>query len=248
MDNRNEPSDHSAFLTQNLSNNASAMYQLINASQNYLTGLSRYAGDFMIPYLISTSYFKNTENEKLTNTSSLESLLAYLKLLDFNLDVFNRGFFAGLKSINGYGQFEMGSFIAAIYNPFLHMQGEDLSTFAERQAHLMDLVANAYPQAIQAIDPEYGFHFERGEHKLAAETDRFYLYQISPTDQKVTIKKNGKPVIILPPYVLGANILGFLPGENRSYAHCFANRGIPTYIRILKDIETTEALQVMKPL
>jgi len=245
MDNRNEPSDHSAFLTQNLSNNASAMYQLINASQNYLTGLSRYAGDFMIPYLISTSYFKNTENEKLTNTSSLESLLAYLKLLDFNLDVFNRGFFAGLKSINGYGQFEMGSFIAAIYNTFLHMQGEDLSAFAERQAHLMDLVANAYPQAIQAIDPEYGFHFERGEHKLAAETDRFYLYQISPTDQKVTIKKNGKPVIILPPYVLGANILGFLPGENRSYAHCFANRGIPTYIRILKDIETTEALQVM---
>jgi hypothetical protein len=125
------------------------------------------------------------------------------------------------------------------------MNGENLSAFVERQAYLMDLVSNAYPKAIQAIEPQYGFHFERGTHELAAETDRFYLYRISPTDKKVGVKKNGKPVLILPPYVLGANILGFLPAENRSYAHCFANRGIPTYIRILKDIAKTEALQVM---
>jgi len=56
---------------------------------------------------------------------------------------------------------------------------------------------------------------------------------------------DAKPVCIVPPYVLGANILGFLPGENKSYAHCFANQGIPTYIRILKDIRTSEALQTM---
>jgi hypothetical protein len=245
MDKRTESFDPSAFLSQTQGRNMSAIYQLLNASQNYMAGLSRYAVDFMIPYLLSTSYFKNAENEKLLNISPLESFLSYLKLLDFNLDVFNRGFFAGIKSINGYSQFEMGSFIAAIYNTFLNMEGEDLSAFAERQAHLMDIVANAYPQAIQAIEPEYGFHFEQGKHELAAETDRFYLYRISPTDKKVKIKENGKPVVILPPYVLGANILGFLPGENRSYAHCFANRGIPTYIRILKDIETTEALQIM---
>jgi len=71
------------------------------------------------------------------------------------------------------------------------------------------------------------------------------LYQIAPTVKGLEIKKDGKPVLILPPYVLGANILGFLPDENRSYAHCFANQGIPTYIRILKDIQTTEPLQVM---
>jgi hypothetical protein len=245
MDKRTESFDPSAFLSQTQGRNMSAIYQLLNASQNYMAGLSRYAVDFMIPYLLSTSYFKNAENEKLLNISPLESFLSYLKLLDFNLDVFNRGFFAGIKSINGYSQFEMGSFIAANYNTFLNMEGEDLSAFAERQAHLMDIVANAYPRAIQAIEPEYGFHFEQGKHELAAETDRFYLYRISPTDKKVKIKENGKPVVILPPYVLGANILGFLPGESRSYAHCFANRGIPTYIRILKDIETTEALQIM---
>jgi len=245
MNERIEPSDYSSFLALTLDKNVSAIYQHISATQNYLAGLSRYAADFMIPYLISTGYFKKAENEKLSNTSLLDSLSAYLRLLDFNLNIFNRGFFAGLKSINGYAQFEMSSFIAAVYNTFLNMEGEDLSAFVERQARLMDLVVNTYPQAIQAIEPEFGFHFERGEHKLAAETDRFYLYQIAPTDKKVTVKKNGKPIIILPPYVLGANILGFLPAENRSYAHCFANRGIPTYIRILKDIETTEALQVM---
>ena len=245
MNERSEAFDYSSILARSIDKNVSAVYQLVNATQNYLAGLSRYAGDFMIPYLISTSYFKEVENEKLSQTSPLDSLAAYLKLLDFNLNIFNQGFFGGLNAINGYAQIEMGSFIAALYNTFFNMEGEDLYTFVERQARLMDLVVNVYPQAIQAIEPEYGFHFERGEHKLVAETDRFYLYRISPTDKTVKIKKSGKPILIIPPYVLGANILGFLPGENRSYAHCYANRGIPTYIRILKDIETAEALQVM---
>lgn len=245
MNERNGPFDYSSLLAQTLGKNTSAIYQLFNATQNYLAGLSRYAGDFMIPYLISTSYFKTAETEKLSNTSSLDSLASYLKLLDFNLNIFNRGVSAGMGSINGYAQFEMGSFIAAVYNTFLNLEGEDLYAFVERQARLMDLVVNVYPRAIQEIEPEFGFHFERGDHQLAAETDRFYLYRIAPTDKRVKIKRSGKPVIIIPPYVLGANILGFLPGENRSYAHCFANRGIPTYIRVLKDIETTEALQVM---
>ena len=114
MNERQEPSDYSSFLARTLGKNVSAIYQLINATQNYIAGLSRYAGDFMIPYLISTSYFKKAENEKLSNTSPLDSLAAYLRLLDFNLNIFNRGFFAGLGSINGYAQFEMGSFIAAV--------------------------------------------------------------------------------------------------------------------------------------
>lgn len=223
----------------------SALNHLISASQNYLTGLSRYAADFMVPYIISTGYFRQAEQERLTTASPIESLNAYLKLLDFNLDLYSRGVSAGFKSMNGYGQFELGSLIAALYNTVLNRGEEDLYEFAERQAKLMDLVTNVYPKAIEDIEPEYGFHFEKGIHELTAETDRFYLYRISPTDKKVETKKDGKPIIIIPPYVLGANILGFLPGENKSYAHCFANQGIPTYIRILKDVETTEPLQIM---
>ena len=245
MDNQKQSADFSSLFDATFNPTSSPIYQLINASQAYIAGLSKYSSDFMIPYLISMGYFKEVEDKKLADISPLDSLLAYMELLDFNMDIFNRGMFASLKSINGYNQFEMGSFIAALYNTFLNLEGEDLAAFAQRQARLMDQVASAYPKAIEAIEPEYGFHFERGNHKLMAETDRFFLYRISPTDKKVEIQKDGKPVIILPPYVLGANILGFLPGENRSYAHCFANQGIPTYIRILKDIETTVPLQVM---
>ena len=211
MGKHNGTAEPLSFLNQTMGPNTAAIYQLISASQNYLAGLSRYAGDFMVPYLLSTGYFKNVEDKRLASTPPLESFMSYMKLLDFNLDIFNRGLFSGMNAINGYGQMEMGSLIAALYNSFSSGGGEDLSTFAKRQADLMDLVVNTSPEAIQSIEPEYGFHFESGEHQLAAETDRFYLYRISPVDKKTGIKKDGKPVLILPPYVLGANILGFLP-------------------------------------
>jgi len=230
--------------SQNLKN-LPAFNQLLNASQNYLVGLSRYAADFMVPYLISIGYFQNIEKERLAGTSPLDSFFSYLKLLDFNMDIFRRGVFGAMQSFNGFGKTALNDLLAALYSSVRQMDGEAFSAFAARQARLMDLLANTYPQAIQAIEPEYGFHFERGDHKLVAETDRFYLYQIAPVNKKTRIRKNGKPLLILPPYVLGANILGFLPQEGRSYAHCYANRGIPTYIRTLKDIETTAALQVM---
>jgi len=132
-----------------------------------------------------------------------------------------------------------------VFNTLFCSEGEDLEGFLARQAKMMDVMANQYPQAIQDIEPEFGFHFERGDNKKIAETDRFILYQILPTDKMVKVNNNGKPVIILPPYVLGANILAFLPNEKRSYAHSFANQGIPTYIRIFKDISTNEAVQTM---
>ena len=97
-----------------------------------------------------------------------------------------------------------------------------------------------YPKAIKAIEPEYGFHFERRPENLVAETDRFILRQVFPSDETVEIDEQHKPLLIIPPFVLGANILSFLPAENKSYAHAFANRTIPTYIRIMKDIATTQ--------
>jgi len=230
--------------SQNLKN-LPAFNQLLNASQNYLAGLSRYATDFMVPYLISIGYFQNIEKERLAGASPLDSFFSYLKLLDFNVDIFRRGVFGAMQSFNGFGKTALNDLLAALYSSVRQLDGEALSAYVARQARLMDLLANTYPKAIEAIEPEYGFHFERNEHELVAETERFYLYQIAPIDKKIRIRKTGKPLVILPPYVLGANILSFLPHEHRSYAHCYANRGIPTYIRILKDIETTAALQVM---
>jgi hypothetical protein len=150
-----------------------------------------------------------------------------------------------MKAMADAGKMEMENAIAAMFNTLMCSNGEDIEAFMARQAKLMDVLAREYPRAILDIEPEYGFHFERNAKAKIAETDRYILYQVFPVDTKTEINREGKPVIILPPYVLGANILSFLPNENKSYAHAYANQGIPTYIRILKDIHATEALQVM---
>ena len=59
------------------------------------------------------------------------------------------------------------------------------------------------------------------------------------------MKKTGKPILIIPPYVLGANILSFLPQDNKSYVHAFANQGIPTYIRFVKSMAENPAVQTV---
>jgi hypothetical protein len=145
----------------------------------------------------------------------------------------------------GYAHLEMDSFADAVKESWVEQKYGKLEQFARRQAKLLEALTRVYPNAIKSIAPEYGFHFDHGEHKKIDETDRFVLYRITPFQSKVTVRAETKPILIIPPYVLGANILGFLPGEDRSYAHCYANQGFPTYIRILKDIDSTPALQVM---
>ena len=222
----------------------SALGKLGAATQTFLSGLARYTTDFFVPYLISTHYFQQVESGNLFKTSPLDSLESYLNLLDYNTELMGRGVSSALDALNACAWPEMDAFLQAMYQGLFALNPHELNAFATRQADLMERVVHIYPQVIRDIEPEYGFHFERGVHERVAETDRFCLYRITPSDTSAD-GRNMKPVCILPPYVLGANILGFLPGENRSYAHCFANQGIPTYIRILKDINTTEALQTM---
>jgi hypothetical protein len=217
---------------------------------NFWAGASKYFNDFNIPVLLAISYLNRVESVRWFNTSPFESWKAYIDLWQFNWELSMRGLTGSMQAMSRYGSMEIRNGIQALVNSLNGMNGnpgdgEDVFGYIGRHAETMDLVAHGYPQAIRDIEPEYGFHFERGDHIKAAETDRFILYRIAPTEPKIKPKKNGKPVLILPPYVLGANILGFLPGENRSYAHCFANQGIPTYIRIMKDIATTPAVQVL---
>jgi hypothetical protein len=223
----------------------SGLFYLTTAPQNGISALSRYANEFTLPYLLATNYFRDAEAARLGRQDARETMQAYADLGRFNLDLCCRALTGALTAFGDYLRLESSKTLDA-FGPLL--QSGDWSAveqLARRKTELLQLLAFRYPEAIQAIAPEYGFHFEREENPRVAETERFSLYQILPNDPAVSMRSAGKPVLILPPYVLGANILGFLPGENRSYAHCFANQGIPTYIRILKDIQTTPALQVM---
>lgn len=223
----------------------SALQNLSLAAQTYFSGISAYATDFFVPYLISTSYFRKVESEKLLKSLPMETFNSYMRLLDFNLDLVNKSFASALDTIGNFSQNEIEQFLPALIKSISKEDSSALDEYARNNLDLVNNVVYGYPQAIEDIESEFGFHFERGDHKLIDETDRFYLYQVAPSKKGLTIRPDAKPVLIIPPYVLGANILCFLPGEQRSYVHCFANKGFPTYIRILKKIEDTEALQVM---
>lgn len=217
----------------------------LTAVQNYYAGYSKYLNDFFIPFFVSTHYFRDVEQCRLINSNPLESMESYLELMSFNMELSTRYYTAGMRVVNEYTAREIPRAMGALFNTVFGVEGENIESFTERQAKITEMAVSGYPKAIQDISEEYGFHFEKGTNIRFAETERFVLYQILPTDKSVTVREDGKPVMIIPPYVLGANILGFLPGERRSYTHCFANMGIPTYIRIMKDISTTPAVQVM---
>ncbi|WP_157212251.1 metal transporter [Desulfomonile tiedjei] len=101
------------------------------------------------------------------------------------------------------------------------------------------------PAAVKDIRREYGFHLESDAYVKVAETERMELYQVLPNARGVKVDPSMKPVMIAHPYVLGPNILAFLPGEGKSYVHSFANQGIPTYVRIIKNIDENPAVQTM---
>jgi poly(3-hydroxyalkanoate) synthetase len=213
--------------------------------QTYWVGLNRYIMDFMAPAFSALESFSGAESDKLQEYAPEETIKDYMGLLEFNLRLAEKGLTHGMKAINDFlaHQLEQGS--KAWHNTLYQQKGEDIAAFMAKQARLMELVVHEYPQAIRNIEPEYGFHFDDGNYIKTAETDRFCLYQVLPWNKSVKVHKKGKPVVIIPPYVLGANILSFLPGEGKSFVHCFANTGMPTYIRIVKDIYANTAVQEM---
>ncbi len=224
--------------------NAVAAADLMSALQTGAATLTKYANTFFIPFLISTNYFNREELKRIWTRPPAENLLAYLKLAQMNLDLTARAMTGGFHATGQFIENELQDILPklAAGDPVVCRQ------FADRMEKLVNGVAYAYPTAIDNIGSEFGFHFERQpEGVMVDETGRFELYQVLPTDPKVSVRKDGKPLLIVPPFVLGANILAFLPGEGRSYAHAFANQGIPTYIRVLKNIRESEAVQVMTP-
>ena len=217
----------------------------VRMMQTYWVGLSRYFMDFMAPAFSALEAFPAVEQEKLEEYSPEETIRDHMELWAFNLRLAEKGLTHGLKAIQDFHAHLLEQALHAWHNTLNQQKGEDIAAFMARQARLMDLVVHEYPQAIRAIEPEYGFHFDDGNYIKTAETDRFYLYQVLPWDKSVKVREKGKPIVIIPPYVLGANILSFLPAEGKSFVHCFANQGIPTYIRIVKDIYANPAVQVM---
>jgi hypothetical protein len=221
-----------------------ATQEKLKANGIYFNGVFKYLNEFMTPFWIALNSFTVTERDKLVRHTPQESIRDYLELLQFNIQVAQKGFNSSMKAMSDFHMNELSRAFNAWLNTMFDRGGEDIESFVERQAKLLEKVVYEYPKAIDDIEPEYGFHFDQDGYKNIAETDRFTLYQVLP-QKGIKVKGRSKPILIIPPYVLGVNILGFLPGEGKSYVHAYANQGIPTYVRVLKDIETTAAVQTM---
>jgi hypothetical protein len=223
---------------------AGASREKIKASEIYFNGVFKYINEFMTPFWIALNSFGATEREKIVRHTPQDTLRDYLELLLFNIQVAQKGFESSAKIMTDFHLNELSRAFSAWLNTVFEREGEDMQAFVERQAKLLEKVVYEYPKAIDDIEPEYGFHFDNEGYLKIAETDRFTVYQVMP-QKGIKVKALSKPILIIPPYVLGVNILGFLPGEGKSYVHAYANQGIPTYVRVLKDIETTPAVQTM---
>ncbi len=226
---------------------AEASINMAGGAQTYWAGIFNYVNEFVAPAWAALSAFAAVEKEKLARApfDAYETLKSYAELAQFNLELGTRQLTGSLLAVNEYQLGHLNEILAASLATLFGTKGEDIASVTERHRKFLDFVVNTYPAAIRDIGSEYGFHLESGGYVKAAETDRFCLYRVLPTDPGVKVREDGKPVIVIPPVVLGPNILAFLPGESKSYVHAFANQGIPTYARLLKDVVATPAVQVM---
>jgi poly(3-hydroxyalkanoate) synthetase len=174
------------------------------------------------------------------------SMLETFEIMEHNVGMMRKGMAGTQDKMADYAFDQMEEATRAFLNTVLNSEGEKLGGYMKREAEIMEAVSNFHEQ-IEAIGDEFGFHFNTSAYKLVHETDAFELYQVLPLKEGVKVNEHLKPVILVPPYMLGVHILAFLPYENKSYAHSFANEGIPTYVRVVKDIMTNEKVQTMTP-
>ncbi len=211
------------------------------AAQDYWNGMFRYVMAFMAPSVNALNAFTTTEEEKLSANSPAENLEDYSELFKLNVRLAGAAMTGSLRAMNSFFYSTLSKSFLAWMNSF---EDEDcLYNFASRLQEVLKVTLHEYPKAIEEIKAEFGFHLDNGGYLKVAETERFDVYQVLPNLKGVTPR--SKPILIVPPYALGPNILAFLPAEQKSYVHCYANQGIPTYVRLVKDIDTTAAVRTM---
>lgn len=215
------------------------------AAHIYANGVLKYFQDFIEAFWISVGNFQSVERERIFEKTPAENFADYLGLLFMNTQVTQKAMKASICTMAEYHFPIFYETFNAWMNTVFGRKGEEIDTVVSGQEHLFGRVVYDYPKAIRSIRDEFGFHFDKGGYIKTGETDRFELWQVLPTHKNVSVRENRKPVIVIPPFVLGTNVLAFLPTQDKSYVHAFANKGIPTYIRVPKNIWTTPAFQVM---
>jgi hypothetical protein len=159
--------------------------QQATALREYWKGLSGYMNEIFVPYFIAMDYMSDVESKRIFEENPVENIRSLIELMKFNMDITTRSASGSLKALNEYAENEMTEAFSAFLNTLFYKPGEDLIAYFRRQARVLNAVTHDYPEAINNIGPEFGFHFEKGIDKLIAETDRYLVYQISPDRKSV---------------------------------------------------------------
>ncbi len=210
----------------------------------YMTALTRSVNreqtEFLDSYLIAAQIALAAAKE---NPMTLRDTLG---VMQHKSALMEKGLRATREKMTDFAFDQLKEVNEAFFNTVLDTEGEKLSGYLKREAEIMEAVAN-FPEQIEKVKDDFGFHFNTSGYRLIHDTGSFLMYQVLPTKEGVEVKENCKPVLLIPPYMLGEHILAFLPYENKSYAHSFANAGIPTYVRVVKDIDENDLVQKMTP-
>lgn len=222
----------------------STTFASARATALYWTGVFQYTRSFLEPFFIASKSFREEESRRLSD-HTLENISNYAHLSAFNLMLAGTAWKSSVNKALEYHSREFQRFAFALINTLEGADGETVDQYMAKEVEALERLLVDYPEAIHDIERDYGFHFDSDNYLLIDETERMSLYQVLPTEADVEVRPDRKPVLIAHPYVLGPNILAFLPEERKSYVHAFANQGIPTYVRIIKDIHSNPAVQVM---
>jgi hypothetical protein len=210
----------------------------------YMTALTRSFNreqtEFLDSYLIAAQIaLQAAKDNPMTLRDTME-------IMQHKSSLMGKGMRATQEKMSDFTFDQLKELNEALFNTLLNNEGENLAGYVKREAQVMEAVAN-FPEQIEKVKDDFGFHFKTSAYRLAHDTGSFLMYQVLPIKEGVKVRDDLKPMLLIPPYMLGEHILSFLPYENKSYAHSFANEGIPTYVRVVKDIDENEIVQGMTP-
>ena len=179
--------------------------------------LSRERAEFKDSCLIAADIAFNASGKNPLGWNQL------FEVLQHSQSLVSRGLLSNQEQLSKFVWDQIEEGVKATATTFLGGEGETIEQFMHRQAEVMSAVAN-FNEQIEKIKDEFGFQFHSPDYKLVAETPSFLMYQVLPLKPGVKVRDDLKPMLLVPPYMLGVNILAFLPFENKSYAHAFAVR------------------------
>ena len=133
-----------------------ATQEKLKANGIYFNGVFKYLNEFMSPFWIALNSFTATERDKIVRHTLEETIRDYLELLQFNIQVAQKGLDSSIKAMTDFHMHELSRAFNAWLNTMFERGGEDIASFVERQAKLLEKVVYEYPKAIDDIGPDMG--------------------------------------------------------------------------------------------